>query len=376
MRRHRFPVVNPTRDASRDGRRRIANQRPDGSCQWCVSGWRTGASSRHDRAMGRPPPTPPRDELQEIAAERQFLGTGLGAAVQARADAQFGVVSRDELVALGMSATSIARWTHIGRLQRIHPRVYAVGHRRLRREGWRMAALLTTGPSSHLTHWPGLAVMGLARDRSTVHVIPAGRRGTTARGIRIHRTVLHPDERWWFEGFPVTTVERAIADVAGEASDRQLGELLDDVLLRGLYDHRRMVLAIDRAFGRPGTERLAAKVRLLGDEGELLRSDTERKVRDRLRVAGLPRAIVNVPVDRGGGEHYELDLLWPSVRLNVEIDGPHHEMPHQRAADAKRDRWLAARGYRVVRFPVERVDHDFDRVVAEIAVLLQTLAKK
>jgi len=275
-----------------------------------------------------------------------------------------------------MSASAITRWTRNGRLQRLHPRVYAVGHRRILRDGWRTAALLTAGTGSHLARWSGLAVMGLARERSTIHVISATRCGTAARGVVIHRTVLPPDQATVHDGFPVTRVERAIVDVAGEASDRQLGALLDGALRRGLYDHRRMLLALDRAFSSRGIARLAALVGKLDDEGEVLRSDAERKVRDRLRVAGFPRALVNVPVDKGGGEHHELDLLWPALRLNVEIDGPHHRLPHQRAADAVRDGWLRARGYVVVRFPVERVDHDLDAVVAEIGVLLETLSRK
>jgi very-short-patch-repair endonuclease len=239
-----------------------------------------------------------------------------------------------------------------------------------------MAGLLTAGPGAHLCRWTALAVFGLARDRAVVHVIAPRRRGTTARDVRIHRTDLDPADACVHEGFPVTTVERSIIDVGGEATDRQLGALLDGSLRRGIYDHKRMLLAIDRAYGQRGVGRVKAGVAKLGDEGELLRSDTERLVRDRLVQLGVRRALVNVPVQKGDGSHFELDLLWPALQLNVEIDGPHHLLPHQMAADAERDRWLRGRGMRVARFPVERVDNELATVAEEIRLLIETCSKK
>jgi hypothetical protein len=326
--------------------------------------------------MPPPPPPPIANEFQEMVAERPLLGARLGSAIQRLADAQFGVVSRAQLRDIGLGAGAISRWTRNGRLQRLHPSVYAVGHRRIQPDGWRMAALLTTGPGSDLAHWSALAVVGLARERGTVHVISATRRGTTAKGVRVHRTVLDPSERTTFDGFPITTAERSIVDVCAEASDRQLGQLLDDAMRRGLYDHRRMLLAIDRAHGRRGIGRLATAVALLGDEGVLFRSGTERAVRDRLVQAGVRRPLVNVPKDKGDGSHHELDLFWPDLQLNVEIDGPHHLMPHQMAADAQRDAWLRARGVRVARFPTSRIDREFAAVVEEIRDLVETCSKK
>lgn len=275
-----------------------------------------------------------------------------------------------------MSATAIARWAHIGRLQRLHPSVYAVGHRRIQQNGWRMAGLLTAGTGAHLAHWTSLAVLGLARDRSVVHVIPVGRRGTTARGIRVHRTALDPADVTVHGGFPITRFERSIIDVAPSTSDRRLGALLDDALRAGVYDHHRMLLALDRAFGRRSIARVTTAVARMGDDGVLFRSGTERKLRDRLVNEGIRRPLVNVPIARGDGSYYELDLVWPELLLNVEIDGPHHLLPHQKAEDAIRDAWLRGRGYRVERFPVERVDRVVAAVIDEIRRLVESFARK
>jgi len=48
----------------------------------------------------------------------------------------------------------------------------------------------------------------------------------------------------------------------------------------------------------------------------------------------------------------------------VEIDGPIHEQ--QREYDAERDDYLKDRGLTVVRFSVDRINHDLPRVLQEI----------
>jgi hypothetical protein len=48
---------------------------------------------------------------------------------------QSGVISRAQLTRCGVSDASISRWIAVGRLIRIHPGVYAVGHANLSIEG-------------------------------------------------------------------------------------------------------------------------------------------------------------------------------------------------------------------------------------------------
>jgi hypothetical protein len=315
------------------------------------------------------------DEFQFTPAQRPLVGERLGALVQDLADRQYGVVSRAQLVAIGVGESAVSRWTRNGRLQRIHHGVYAVGHRRIRREGWWQAGLLLGGLDARLAHWTSVSCWALVQhSRTTVHIVGAGRRGTTTPGVHAHRTKLHPDDCATCDGFPVTSVARTMIDVADDATADQLGEMLDAALRLRLYDARAMTDAVDRAHGRRGLAKLLPALTAMGDESVRFRSTTERRVRDRLVAAGLPRPLVNQPVDKGDGSHYELDLLWPASRLNVEIDGPQHLLPHQRSKDAARDRWLRARGYAVRRFPVERVDHDFPAIVAEIRGLLGPFA--
>jgi very-short-patch-repair endonuclease len=47
---------------------------------------------------------------------------------------------------------------------------------------------------------------------------------------------------------------------------------------------------------------------------------------------------------------YVADFLCLEARLIVELDGPPHDDPTQQAHDARRTAWLAAQGFRVLRF--------------------------
>jgi predicted transcriptional regulator of viral defense system len=51
-----------------------------------------------------------------------------------------------------MGDATVSRWVQAGRLHRLFPGVYAVGHRKLGDEGWLAAALLYAGKGAALSH--------------------------------------------------------------------------------------------------------------------------------------------------------------------------------------------------------------------------------
>ena len=68
-------------------------------------------------------------------------------------------------------------------------------------------------------------------------------------------------------------------------------------------------------------------------------------------------------------QRYRLDfLVWYDGRcVAVELDGhEYHKTKEQRQDDARRDRWLNARGIRVIRFTGSEVYADADRCVREL----------
>src|ERR1700742_1610341 len=65
---------------------------------------------------------------------------------------QHGVVSIDQLRALGVGEGAVRRRVAAGRLHRLHRGVYAVGHRSLTWRGLWLAAVLAAGDGAVLSH--------------------------------------------------------------------------------------------------------------------------------------------------------------------------------------------------------------------------------
>ena len=62
------------------------------------------------------------------------------------------------------------------------------------------------------------------------------------------------------------------------------------------------------------------------------------------------------------------DFLAPAVGWIVEVDGLYHH--RRRAADRRRDEWLARRGYHVVRIEAELVRRDLPEALQRIRAAL------
>jgi very-short-patch-repair endonuclease len=58
-----------------------------------------------------------------------------------------------------------------------------------------------------------------------------------------------------------------------------------------------------------------------------------------------------------------VDFVCFSHELVIELDGPQHLEPEAIEYDARRSAWLAANGFRVIRFPNEMLDDDVQQVV-------------
>src|SRR4051812_5175424 len=130
---------------------------------------------------------------------------------------QHGVVSRDQLLALGFGDEAIKTRLDALGLQALHREVFAVGHSRLGEGARRWAAVLAYGEGALLSPRSAAALWGLARQRSRLSGIPAatGRQGIHRReGIFIHRGRLHPEDCAVRGELPVTTVARTLFDMA------------------------------------------------------------------------------------------------------------------------------------------------------------------
>jgi len=148
------------------------------------------------------------------------------------AEPQHGHVTRQQLLAMGVSGSEIQHLVEKGLLIRVHAGVYALGYRQRTPKAIAAAAALACGDGAVLSHDSAAALYGLREWPRIPEVTTAVRRRRP--GIRVHRsgTLMETDVTRQY-GIPVTTAARAILDVAGRLSDAELIQIVSDARRAG-----------------------------------------------------------------------------------------------------------------------------------------------
>ena len=186
---------------------------------------------------------------------------------------QWGVVSVEQLHALGLTSAALTRRVQAGRLHRLYRGVYAVGHDRLRREGRFLAAVFACGDGAVLSHLSAAVHWGLlGTEQAKVDVTARrGRRGVP--GVRLHRSrVLDARDSTTHDGMPITGLARTLLDLAATLPAHRLERALAQAERLRIYDHRAITDVIARTNGHRGGAILARATAL---EPRLTRSDLE-----------------------------------------------------------------------------------------------------
>ncbi len=281
---------------------------------------------------------------------------------------QRGMVTWEQLLALGFEPTGIRRRLADGRLQALHCGVYAVGHPHLSLQGRWLAAVLAYGNGALLSHRSAAGLWGLAGPGTSVVDVtaPTGRQGVRRRErIWIHRGRLHPEDRDVRAGIPVTTVARTLFDMAEFVSLKRLESAWEEADRLGFLELREIECVCERGYGRRALRpirRLLAEARAATITRSPLEDDFAAFCRDR----GLPTPSFNTTV-----LGFEVDALWPRQRLAAEADS--WEFHGHRAAferDRARDSALQVAGYRIIRVTHRRVHGEADKLATEIRALL------
>lgn len=297
----------------------------------------------------------------------------LGPVIAGLAEEQYGVVSRQQLMTIGLGRGAIEKHLLRRSLISLHRGVYAVGHRQLRQEGRWLAAVLAAGPGAVLSHRDAAALHGM---RPTVE----GRWvsvSTAAHARRIDgvwlkaRRVLAEEDRAVVRAIPVTSAARTLVDLAPMLTAGQLQSTLGEADRRGLLDVPAVERALAGVKGRHGQGHARLRAALDAHDragATLTRSWLEERFLDLVLSAGLPRPLLNAPA-----VGFEVDALWPDERVVVELDG---WADHRERAAAARDRdktnRLQVAGYVVLRFLHGDVVGDAERVVSALRDALQS----
>lgn len=278
------------------------------------------------------------------------------------AESQDGVISRQQLLGHGMTGTMVARWLSRGRMLRVHPHVYALGHGALPLRGRLWAGLLYAGPEAVLSHTTAAWLWDfLYAEPIRIHLTVPGRRPSLP-GVRVHHSRL--TERAEYRGLPVTPAARTLLDLGSMVTARQLRRALSEADYRQRLDPDEIRAVLRR--GRPGSRALRAALQDHMPQLAQTLSELEERFLALCESADIPMPEVNGRVGR-----MRVDALWRDAELAVELDGA---AAHGGWAAIQRDRRrevaLRAMGFQVVRYTWEQVAERPEGVVVDLRRLL------
>ena len=270
---------------------------------------------------------------------RGFLSSGdIDRTLGALAERQYGVVSRAQLVKLGVPRGAIERRLASGRLLRLHRGVYAVGHRAPRREARWLAAVLAGGEGAVLSHRSAAALWGLCADDGPFPDVTAAGRPPRHPAIAGHVADLRTSEVTVRLAIPVTTPARTLADLARVVDRDELVRAVREAQFQRLFHGPSMHEALLR---RPSRD-----LRQLVENA----APTQSVLEDRL-LEICDRHRIHRPLTQKLLAGRRVDFLWPEERLVVETDGwQSHGTRAAFQADRATSNELQLLGYAVLRF--------------------------
>lgn len=285
-----------------------------------------------------------------------------------------GVFTREEALALGMSARTLDRRAAEGVFVRIRPGVLA----------------LPGAPDPHLldlhvacrklgavvTHQSAAYIHDLDRPRHVKPTVSVERNRTKDLvGVTVHQlNDLDPVHVVDVEGLRVTNPERTIVDLAAVFNERRLARVVDNGLAAGLLDLdalQDLFVQLGRR-GKPGTTRLRKLLEARGGDFVAPESELERLMLLVIEQSDLPSPVRQFKAPWLRPVNGRVDVAYPDNRLLIEGDSRRwHMLAEAFETDRLRDNAAQLAGWRILRFTwLEITDHP-ERVVATIRRALE-----
>jgi hypothetical protein len=273
-----------------------------------------------------------------------------------------GVVTRAELLGVGISAKEVRQRLGTGALIAVFRGVYRVGHTAPSVEAHYLAAVLACGEGAHLSGRAAAHLWGVLKG-------PAPRPEVTApterrvKGLKTQRARRAKREATKWRGISVTTPARTLVDLAAVVDAAELARACHEAGVLHRTTPKQVEAVLARRPNAPGAGRLRAVLR--GEEPVTL-SKLESRFLDCLRAADLPLPVTNRPA---GGRR--VDCRWCEQRLTVELDSyRYHHTRHAWERDRRREREAFARGDDFRRYTYADVMEDPRLMLRELHVLL------
>jgi Transcriptional regulator, AbiEi antitoxin len=287
------------------------------------------------------------------------------AAIAAVAATRQGIITRAQLLALGLDDDAIAYRVKVGRLYRVYPGVYSVGRPPVTPFEQASAAVHACGPNAALSGSSGMTNWGFWRRWDKPFEVTILKGDRRPKGIIVHRSkTLRWQDTMVHNGIRTTKPARTILDITPRLDDLQLPRAVN----RGLHTPYLHIGALAEQLIRhpnhPATKRL---LKFVVTENGPTRSDWEYAFPAFCEHYGLPKPILITHV-----AGYEVDALFKAERVIVELDGwEFHNTRIDFENDRDRDADTLAAGYPTVRITWDRMFETPDREAARLHRILE-----
>jgi very-short-patch-repair endonuclease len=241
------------------------------------------------------------------------------------------MVSDEQLLALGWTRKEVQGQVRRGTLHLEYRGVYSVGHRRVVAHARLIAALLSCGDCSFLSHRTAAAVWGLRTvNTRRIEVTVPGRRLGPRAGIVIHQSSQpDPMDLAKHNGLRVSSVSRMLVELSNTERQTELERLITEAVRKHVLDFTALEQTLARHERRPGLAKLKQALRDYRPRANRT-SNLERAFDELIAGTDIPPPQRNVYIN-----NWEIDCYWPEYKLVVELDGRNY---HSSLQDMERDR--------------------------------------
>lgn len=234
------------------------------------------------------------------------------------------------------------------RFRRLYPDIYVPADREPTLALRSVAAFLYADGRGLLVRYSAAELWNAScggKDAPAELALPGSERRSRT-GLVVHRFRPDPDEITRRRGCLVTTAERTAYDLARQ------DDLTEAVVAVDTLSHTRFDPAVleKTAARHPGDRHIRRLPRVLALADARSESPMESRIRLAIVRYGLPLPVLQHPVGA-----YRLDLAYPELKLAIEYDGREHLTPKRARHDLRREAFLTATGWTVLRIPAATV---------------------
>lgn len=287
--------------------------------------------------------------------------------ISSAARRQHGLITMQQLIAVGLRPAQTRSWVDTGRLERVHRGVFRLAGAPITREQQLLALVLGAGPGAVASHRAAARHWGVGDSDVLEAAVVRARRSRVA-GI-VHRSAWLPS---WHtttrRAIPVTVPARTLVDL-GAVQPRAVRSATDRALAAGLCTTAELEAMVDEVArrGRAGVGPLRSVLDDLALGSDVAESVLELRMSRLIRDHGVPAGKLQHVVQLGGGRTARVDVAWPARRVIAEVDGLSvHGTATALQHDLARQNALVAAGWTVLRFTW----HDVVRRPAAVATQL------